>query len=146
MQEFNKIKVFVVDDDQLFATQIIKDLNLLEISDIQHFQNGYSCLHNLDKQPTVIFLDHYLDDIKGYDVLKKIKRYDPNIYVIMVSSQEDIKVAVDALKLGAFDYIQKRLVNKDELDKVLTKVVQVIKLIEENRSNNFGKFLNLLSL
>jgi DNA-binding NtrC family response regulator len=74
------------------------------------------------------FLDHQMDTFTGYEVLKKIKRYDPNIFVVMVSGQEDIKTAVDTLKHGAFDYILKSDHDEQKIGEVLEKIAQVKEL------------------
>lgn len=63
-----------------------------------------------------------MDGITGLGVLKKIKSYNPRIYVIMVSGQQNIKIAVDALKYGAFDYIIKDNLVHDKMTLIINKI------------------------
>jgi polysaccharide export outer membrane protein len=74
-----------------------------------------------------------MEDITGFEVLKKIKRYNPNIYVVMVSGQENIKTAVDALKYGAFDYVIK---DNNVCDKMALVIEKIIKVKEQLRLSN----------
>ena len=107
MENSNQFKFFIVDDDIFCANLYEHYLLNLNYTDITYYDNGNDCLNNLDQKPDIIFLDHNMEDITGFEVLKKIKRQNPNIYVIMISGQKNIKTAVDALKYGAFDYIIK---------------------------------------
>lgn len=107
MQNLSSLKIFLVDDDQFFSNLVSLIFYRSGVESIYKFNNGYDCLNSLDINPDIIFLDHHMEGIDGYEVLRKIKRYNPDALVVMVSSQEDINVAVNALKLGAFDYITK---------------------------------------
>ena len=123
----NKIKLFLVDDDAVF-------LKLLEIQFLEHadfeietFPTGESCLNNLDKEPDVIILDFQLDGIvknamNGIETLDKIKEYDAEIPVIMLSAQDKIEVAVSCMHHKAFDYVVKSETAFVRLQKIITTV------------------------
>lgn len=74
---------------------------------VEIFENGNDLLKNLSKEPDLILLDIMLPDINGIDVLKKIKSFDQNLPVIMLSAQGSIEVAIESIRLGAFDYFPK---------------------------------------
>ncbi len=109
-----KIKLFLVDDDAVF-------LKLLEIEfrqhtdtdiDIRTFATGESCMENIGECPDVIILDYHLDGIdknsmNGIETLDKIKDFDAEIPVIILSSQDKIEVAVNCMHHKAFDYVVK---------------------------------------
>lgn len=61
-------------------------------------------------KPDLALLDFHLPDINGLDILKKIKDIDPVIKVILITGQGNVQLAVDAMKAGAYDYLQKPLV------------------------------------
>jgi len=120
----NSRKIFLVDDDTFSINLYRQVLENNGYKDISTFLNSSIALFNLEKKPSVVFLDYQMSDISGIEVLKKIKKFDKNIYVIMISGQEKIKVAFDAIKLGAFDYIEKG-------DNELEKIIQVLEKIEK---------------
>lgn len=134
----NKIKLFLVDDDAVF-------LKLLEIQFLEHadfeietFPTGESCLNNLDKEPDVIILDFQLDGIvknamNGIETLDKIKEYDAEIPVIMLSAQDKIEVAVSCMHHKAFDYVVKSETAFVRLQKIITTIFQYQKMEKELR-------------
>lgn len=143
MQNENKFKVFVTDDDVFSLNVYEQYLKNISISDITLFNNGTDCLNNLDLKPDIIFIDHNMDILNGFEVLKKIKRVNPNIYVIMVSAQENMATAIEALKYGAFDYI----IKGDGVESKMHNAVQRIALIQEQiKSNSGGLLRKILSI
>lgn len=137
-----QLKFFIVDDDFFCANlyeQYLKNQNYLDIS---YFSNGEDCLDHLDLKPDIVFLDHNMDDLSGFEVLKKIKRYDPNIYVVMVSGQESIDTAVEALKYGAFDYLSK---DANVCEKMIDAIERIKKIQWEIEKSNKKGFLRFFS-
>ncbi len=110
------LKIFVVEDDDWYNEFIAYNLKLDDDHDIVKFQEGKHCLERLKENPDIITLDYRLPDMTGADMLKKIKDYNPEIEVIIISEQEKIETAVELLKLGAYDYIVK---SKDIRDRIL---------------------------
>lgn len=144
MENQNQFKFFIVDDDIFCANMYEQYLKNANYSDITYFNNGNDCLNNLNQNPDIIFLDHNMDDITGFEVLKKIKRYNPNIYVVMISGQENIKTAVDALKYGAFDYVIKDANVCDKLTQVINNIIKVKEQLKKANPNFIQKLLTFL--
>lgn len=140
----NDLKVFVVDDDVFYLNILEQYLRNLGLSNIRTFDNGSDCLDHIQEQPDVIFLDYHMENLSGYDVLKKIKRYNSNIFIVMISAQEEIKPAVDTLKHGAFDYIQKGNDELDKLEDVLGRIVEVKDLMERNKPSLIKKIFKYI--
>lgn len=144
METQYQFKFFIVDDDFFCANVYQQYLSTtLHYTDITYYNNGNDCLNNLNLNPDIIFLDHNMEDLTGFEVLKKIKRYNPNIYVVMVSGQENIKTAIDALKYGAFDYVIK---DKDVCAKmgvVINKIIKVKEELEKSNPNLIKRFLSV---
>ncbi len=139
----NTSKLFVVDDDLFSLNQYQQGFKNLGFEDVELFENGTQCLNNLHKKPAVVFLDHNMEDLNGFEVLKKIKRYDPNIFVVIVSAQEDMKTAIDSLKFGAFDYVIKNGTEINRMKEVLERIKQIQ---EELKQSNPGFLRKLLSI
>jgi len=131
-----KIKLFLVDDDVVF-------LKLLEIEFLQHadfeietYITGELCLANLSHNPDVIILDYWLDGIdntamNGIVTLDKIKAYNPDIPVVMLSSQDKIEVAIDCMHHRAFDYVVKSETAFLRLQKIITTIFKYKKMEKE---------------
>jgi two-component system, OmpR family, response regulator len=106
------IKVYLVDDDVLFLELLEIEFNNNTNFAIETFATGELCLAALSLKPDIIVLDYYLngidkDAMNGIETLDKIKALNPEIPVIMLSSQDRIDVAVSCMHHKAFDYIVK---------------------------------------
>lgn len=101
------MRIFIVEDDPFYAELLNYHLSQNSEDELHRFENGRECLNHLYLNPSVICLDYSLPDIKGEEVLKKIKSANPDTKVIIISGQEDIQTAISLLKMGASDYIVK---------------------------------------
>src|ERR1700749_1515078 len=129
METTPKLKIFLVDDEQYCLRLYARYLANLGYTNIQSFGKSAECLNQLTLKPDLIFLDYNMDNLNGIDILRKIKRFDPNVLVIFISGQEDINIAVNALKYGALDYITKDNIDEDRINNCLDKVVQIREMI-----------------
>lgn len=133
MKDKNKIKIFLVDDDRVL-------LKSLEIDFLQHpdfivetFATGELCIAKLSLEPDVIILDYHLDGIdknamNGIETLDKIKGFNPNIPVIMLSSQDKIDVAISCMHHKAFDYVVKSETAFIRIQKIITTIFHYKKM------------------
>lgn len=144
MEANNTFKVFLVDDDAFCLNVYHQHLSKLGYNHVSLFENGSDCLNRLTENPDIIFLDHGMGDLTGIEVLKKIKRFNPDIYVVFLSGQEHIETAVSALKYGAFDYIVKGDMDLDNITKVLAKIAEIRELLRKNNPGAFRKFFSFL--
>ena len=100
--------IFVVEDDLLYLTLITKELEKMGYTNIITNNTGKEAIHNLDKKPDIALLDYFLEkDFTGMDVLKKIKKRFPETQVIFLTASDDVNIAVDTMRNGAYDYIVK---------------------------------------
>ncbi|MHC1708450.1 MAG: sigma-54-dependent transcriptional regulator [Bacteroidales bacterium] len=127
------IKVFIVEDDIAFGEMLSYLISAHPDYEVKLFTNGKDFLDNLSLNPDIISLDYSLPDISGMKVLRKIKEYDPEVPVIVISGQEDIGIAINLLKEGVYDYIVKDHDIKDRLWKALTHLKENIFLKKEIR-------------
>jgi len=108
-------KIFIVEDDRLYGELLTFNLSLNPDYEVELFTCGADCVSNLYKNPSAISLDYSLPDMSGLEVLERIKKYNSEIPVVIVSGQEDVRTAVHLLKQGAYDYIVKDEDTKDRL-------------------------------
>jgi CheY-like chemotaxis protein len=101
------LKVFIVDDDDFSSNMYWQFLKHNGFPNVDIINDGEKCLAKLSEHPDIIFLDHQMTEMSGMETLQKIKKYDPHIKVVIVSGQENIRMAVSFIKQGAFDYIVK---------------------------------------
>ena len=118
------LRIFVVEDDLFYGELLKRHLSLNPDNEVRLFKTGKKCLEKLYLKPDVISLDYGLPDIPGDKVLKKIKVDYPELPVIIVSGQEDIKTAVSLLRGGAYDYFVKEEDTKDRLWNAVNKIRQ----------------------
>jgi two-component system OmpR family response regulator len=133
MQTENKIKLFLVDDDALFLKSL--EIEFLQHADfaIETFITGELCMEHLSSNPDVIILDYHLDGIdksamNGMDTLDKIKAFNPDIPVVMLSSQDKIDVAINCMHHRAFDYVVKSETAFMRLQKIIATVFRYKKM------------------
>jgi DNA-binding NtrC family response regulator len=141
MEHPTPLKIFLVDDDSFSLRLYQQHLQNLGCADITCLTNGHDCLARLVEKPNVIFLDHNMEELDGFEVLKKIKRFNPNIYVVMVSAQENMKTAVDALKFGAFDYIIKSETVEQRMQDVLQRIHTIREVLKTSKPSLFRRLL-----
>ena len=101
------MRIFVIEDDKVFNRLIEHTLKLVPDFDVVPFFNGNDFLRNLPDNPDIVTLDLGLPDFTGESLLRKIKKFNPDIEVIIISGQDNISLAVQLLKEGAYDYITK---------------------------------------
>jgi len=102
-------------------------------SDVKTFATGELCLENVSQDPDIIVLDYHLNGINknainGLETLDRIKTINPQIPVIILSSQDKIEVAVNCMKHQAFDYIVKSETAFIRLQKAITTIFHYQKI------------------
>jgi len=133
MNNENKIKLFLVDDDAVYLKLMEIEFHQHADFDIETYPTGELCMENLAHNPDIIILDYYLDGVdinamNGMETLDKIKASNPNIPVIMLSSQDKIDIAISCMHHGAFDYVVKSETAFVRLQKIITAIFEFKKI------------------
>ncbi|WP_234369087.1 response regulator [Brumimicrobium mesophilum] len=136
-------KIFAVDDDLFHLGAMKQILNSNGDEEIVTFENGVECLLEIHQNPKIVFLDHQMGIYTGFETLKKIKRHNPNIFVVMVSAQEEMQTAIDALKYGAFDYLQKDENLEQKVLEVMQKINEVEQVLKKKKSFGLKSLLKI---
>jgi two-component system OmpR family response regulator len=134
--KIEKIRLFLVDDDVVFLKSL--EIEFLRHADftIETYSTGELCIKNLSHNPDVIILDYHLDGIdksamNGLETLDKIKVINPDIPVIMLSSQDKIDVAINCMHHRAIDYVVKSETAFIRLQKIITSIFSFKKMEKE---------------
>lgn len=102
----SKQRILVVDDDEKIAALLAEFFR--DHYDVEVAMNGIDGLGAVQhRRPDVVLLDINMPGLDGLTVLKRIKRLDERLPVIMVTGNSEIAAAEDALKSGAFAYLPK---------------------------------------
>lgn len=115
--------IYVCEDNEWYNRLLVHTLSLNPDYKVESFMNGKDLLDSLHEKPDVVTLDYRLPDMKGSEILDRIKNFDESIEVVVISEQEEIETAVRLLKKGAFDYI----VKSEDIKERLLNTVQIIR-------------------
>lgn len=102
-----KVDIFIIDDDPHLAEMLLLHFEDqgLKCDSAQSAREARSKLENI--QPKLFFLDQHLPDTLGVHLLPELKDTWPNVPVLMITGKHDMQLAIEAIKLGATDYIHK---------------------------------------
>lgn len=103
------LNLFIVDDDKLLVSGLRIHLSKLfgyQIN-ISTFYTGKSALSKLDKTTDIVILDYNLEGEDGNEILNAIKMKSPTTEVIMLSSNENMAIAIESFRKGASEYVFK---------------------------------------
>ncbi|MGW8311879.1 MAG: sigma-54-dependent transcriptional regulator [Desulfuromonadales bacterium] len=135
-------RILVVDDEHLIRWSLEQSLKK-QGYDVVTAGNGEDALRLVHEEtPELMLLDIQLPGIDGLEVLAKVKEIDSEIIVVMVTALGVLETAVKAMRLGAYDYINKPF-NLDELSIIVKKALenrQLRKEVAHLRSAQESKF------
>jgi DNA-binding NtrC family response regulator len=123
-------KILVVDDEHLIRWSLEQNLKK-QGYEVVTASNGEDALRMArEEQPDLVLLDIQMPGISGIEALERLKEYDEEIIVIMVTAHGGLDTAVNAMRLGAYDYISKPF-NLDELSIIIKKALETTDLKRE---------------
>ncbi len=131
MTDKERYPVLVIDDEEPIRRLLKKELTN-ESREVFTAANGEEAMAMVRANWfDVIIMDLLLPDTSDLDLLIKVKETVPHVEVIMITGHGDIDIAVDAMKLGAYDFIRKPF-NLDRLELMVDKAHQRVLLLREN--------------
>ncbi len=146
-----KNKVLIVDDEPKICS-ILSALLTKNGYEVQVANCGEAGLDTYEKfQPAVVLLDLKMPGIDGMEVMEILaKRFDADCKVIIMTAHGEVRSAVEAMKKGAFDYLQKPFDN-DELLAIISRAIEMVTLsrrvkqLEDQLEETYG-FENIISV
>jgi DNA-binding NtrC family response regulator len=115
--------IYIVDDEESILKMLTHWCKNQWGYNVKTFSNGKDFLKSLNENPDLVLLDIMLPDINGNEILSKIKTHEPSLPVIMLSAQGSVEVALESIRLGAFDYFPKPI-DKNRLESAVRNAIK----------------------
>ena len=126
-----KATILVVDDEALIRWSLTERLKS-EGYDVLEADTGQAALDKLPEGVDLVLLDYRLPDTDGVTVLRKIKEFDQDILVVLLTAYASVETAVEAMKLGAYHFANKPF-NLDEVAATVERALETTRLRREVR-------------
>jgi CheY-like chemotaxis protein len=107
MQNKTNPLIFVVEDNQIYNKLVVSYLKTNKFTNVEAYLTGEEVLKNMHKNPDIVIQDYLLDGMTGIEVLIKAKKICPNVEFIFLSGNDNIDIAINSMKYGAYNYIVK---------------------------------------
>jgi DNA-binding NtrC family response regulator len=125
-----KFKILVIDDEPILRDSLRVALEASG-EDVLTARTGEEGLDLFQKEsPDLVLLDHWLPGMNGDEVLQAIKETNPDIPVIVMTAQGSVELAVNAMKMGAFDFLIKPF-ELDQIEALVKKGLERVRLKKE---------------
>ena len=123
-------QIMIVEDEKLIR-MTLRELLQEEGYRVLEAEDGASGLRQLRQEEVdLVLLDYRLPDADGIEVLRKIRMLSPETAVILVTAHSNVGSVVEAIKLGAYDYLDKPI-NQDHLLSTIVKALETTRLRRE---------------
>ncbi|MCH7909180.1 MAG: sigma-54-dependent Fis family transcriptional regulator [Candidatus Hydrogenedentes bacterium] len=117
--------ILVIDDDESICRTLQITLRE-EGHEVTTASNGIDGLAAFEQgRPQIVFVDLQLPDISGLDVLRKLRKFEQVPLMVMITGHQDAKATIEAIRIGAFDYIRKPI----DLDAIIFSIEKASQLI-----------------
>lgn len=141
--------IFIIDDEDSILKMLSHWVKNQWNYNCKTFINGTDAINSLSDNPDLILLDIMLPDINGNEVLSRIKSKNSQVPVIMLSAQGSVEVALESIRLGAFDYFPKPI-DKNRLEPAVRNAIKhydlerEVEKLKENLTKEYS-FDNIIS-
>jgi len=126
-----KATILVVDDEALIRWSLSERLKA-DGYDVLEADTGRAALEKVPEGVDLVLLDYRLPDTDGVTILRKIKEFDPDMLVILLTAYASVETAVEAMKLGAYHFANKPF-NLDEVAATVERALETTRLRREVR-------------
>ena len=113
-------KVLLVDDEEDFAATLAERLEMRGLKTTMSTDGEEALALVAAEHPHVVVLDVMMPGLGGLDILKYLRRVNPEVQVILLTGQGSTKEGIEGMKAGAYDYLTKPV----EIDQLVDKICQ----------------------
>jgi two-component system, sensor histidine kinase and response regulator len=122
--------VFVIDDDEIIRLSCEQILHKSGYT-VETFANGYQGIERLKQaRPPLLVVDIKMPELDGFEVIKIVRKIDPNVVIVVITGYATIETAVDAMKMGAYDFLPKPF-TPNELRLIIDRGFERWRLVNE---------------
>lgn len=134
MKSVKNYLIFIVEDNKILNRLTTEHLKKNGCTNVRSFFSGEECLDSLKKGeiPDIVVQDYNMPGINGIDVLKIVKKKYPKTQFIFLTTNDDIEIAVNTIKYGAFDYIVK---DNMSMEKLVYKIDTLSEFFQLQKTN-----------
>ena len=125
-------RVFVVDDNEEFLQSVLWLLSA-EGFDAEGFVSAEAALDAMTEAPDCLITDIRMPGLSGLQLQKKVRQVKDGLPVLFMTGHGDVPMAVDAMRIGAFDFLEKPF-NPDRMTELAKKATQARRLTLDNRA------------
>jgi len=130
MQKTKNPLIFFVENSDVYKDLIVGYLTSHNFTNIKVYEKGEDCLADFEPNPDLIILTYGSSGMTGLEFMTRVSKEYPTIDFIFLSSQNDVEVAVQIMKLGAADYIVK---NDNAPQRLVTSIQKLIKATHKKK-------------
>jgi len=141
MSEEFKAKVLLVDDEEQFLDTLTQRLEIRGLT-VEAVTGGEDALDMVgDKKIDAVILDLAMPGIDGIETLRLLKEKQPDLQIIMLTGKATVKSGIEAMKLGATDFLEKPVDLNLLLEKIGEAKNKRLLLIQKNREEEIKKII-----
>jgi len=126
------MRIYVVDDERIIRVSLADELRDAGFEVLEFAHASPALMQMSEMMPDIVITDLKMPDINGIEFLKKIKKINQNIYVVLMTAYSTVSTAVQAMKLGAYDYIEKPFDNESML-LIIKRIIELKQIKDENK-------------
>lgn len=146
MQDTKNPLIFVVEDNHLYNNLVVSYLKTNKFTNVESYLSGEEVLKNMHKNPDIVIQDYLLDGMNGVEVLIKAKKICPSVEFIFLSGNDNIDIAINSMKYGAYNYIVKDQMALQKLVEKIRKLSSVSEMVKTKESLKLGVILFFVGL
>ena len=142
MEVVEKVRILVVDDEEIVRNLLYDTLSKTGYK-VKTAMNGQDAIAQIENEPfEIVITDLKMPGMGGLELLQRVQKINPDICVLIITAYSTVESAVNAMKLGAYDYICKPF-ELEEMKVIIEKAVERQRLLQESRMVKHYKHLSI---
>lgn len=139
MKSLTELNILIVDDEPELRKSVSSVLEQYLEGVVAHFEEAESGKQALEKVKTgdwdIVLMDVRMPEMDGFEALREIKNHDPRTFVVLMTAHANVKDAIDAIREGAYDYLEKP-VQPEHVKRIVTKALEAREMVSNLAVSN----------